>query len=209
MSSYNTTAKACRSGQRYYGTGQMQKLDSWYRPLGNVDLPYRARQAYMLRLDLQTPSLPAEYTDYGPIVTKLCASAGVVRGTVFVTVDEKIVPAGQSQRRPGPHVDGCFSAGAWQHPPTWNHYCNHLPVPRMPVIVAASVAGCVAWSGKFEAEPRNNGDLSHFAAALGQGTLLDAGQAYLLSPDCVHESLTFTRETRRSFLRVALPVGSV
>lgn len=28
---------------------------------------------------------------------------------------------------------------------------------------------------------------------------------YLLTPDCVHESLVFEEETQRSFLRIALP----
>lgn len=163
----------------------------------------------MLRVDLQNPAVEPEYADYLPLVLDLCASAGVTRGTVFVTVDEKVVRAGSSQRRPGPHVDGCFSAGSWNHNPTWNHYCNHLPVPRMAVIVAASVAGCRVWPGEFHAVPRDNGDLSHARAQFGAGTLLPAGQGFLLSPDCVHESVVFPQDTQRTFLRIALPVGAV
>lgn len=184
-------------------------LQSWYRPLCAVELPYKGRQAYMLSVDLSQPQIEAGYEEYLPLVLQLCGAAGVHGGTVHVTVDEKMVQAGQSQRRPGPHVDGCFTGGSWEHKPGWNHYCNHLPVPRMAVIVAASVPGCRVWQGEFHAVPRNNGDLSHARGQFGTGTLLPAGRGFLLSPDCVHESILFEQATQRTFLRVALPVGAV
>lgn len=33
-------------------------------------------------------------------------------------------------------------------------------------------------------------------------------KAYLLSPDCVHESLIFDQPTQRKFIRLALPVDT-
>jgi hypothetical protein len=129
-----------------------------------------------------------------------------------MTVDEKVVPAGMSQRRPKPHVDGCFmpEAMSWGHDGTrWLHYCNDVgagPVARMAVIVAASVAGCRAWRGTFDGAPKSDGDLTHIADQLHDGEVLAANAGYLLSPDCIHESMTFERDTRRTFLRIALPL---
>jgi hypothetical protein len=188
-------------------------LNSDYRPLCPVNLPYAGRQKYMHTFDLAAPIMAEGYEDYLAPVTALCRAAGAVTGTAHMTVDEKIVSAGMSQRKPRPHVDGCFMPArmSWAHPPgpgpSWAHYCNNVPVDRMPIIVAASVAGCRAWRGMFDGRPADDGNLSHIADQLGAGEVLPPNVGYLLSPDCVHESMIFDAPTRRTFLRIALPVG--
>lgn len=183
-------------------------LVSEYRPICYVEFPrFQGRQFYMHEFRAEDVTMPSGFEDYTPVVNQLCAAAGFFEGTAFLTVDEKIIQPGMSQRRPGPHVDGHFMKDnqLWGHGGGggWNHTCNEVPVDRMPVIVAASVPGCRAWRGVFEGEPKNDGDLSHLD--LGEGELLPANVAYLLSPDCIHESLRFEQETQRTFLRIALP----
>jgi hypothetical protein len=189
------------------------QLISRYRPLCSVDLPFANRQKYMHSFDLENPVMAEGYEDYLVPVLRLCAAAGARSGTAHMTVDEKIVEAGMSQRRPRPHVDGCFmpAVQAWGHEPgpAWLHDCNNIAVDnyrRMSVIVAASVAGCRAWQGGFDGQPDGMGDLSHIQHLLGDGEVLPAGVGYLLSPDCIHESMVFNQPTRRTFLRIALPV---
>lgn len=189
-------------------------LNSDYRALCAVTLPYAGRQRYMHSFDLAAPVMAEGFEDYLRPVEALCRAAGAVRGIAHMTVDEKIVAAGMSQRRPKPHVDGVFMPErmAWGgHPsPGWNHYCNDIaagPVRRMPVIVAASAPGCRAWRGLFEGQPASDGDLSHIQKDLGDGEVLLANVGYWLSPDCVHESMIFDRPTQRTFLRIALPVS--
>lgn len=186
-------------------------LKSFYRQLCEVALPYAGRQRYMHGFDLSNPTMAEGFEDYLEPVKALCRAAGAVIGKAFMTVDEKIVPSGMSQRRPGPHVDGQFLAHKqmWGHAPTgpgWNHSCNGVPLARMPVIVASSAVGCRAWRGDFDAQPDAGGDLSHIADVLGEGQVLPANVGYLLSPDCVHESMIMEKNTERSFLRIALPV---
>jgi hypothetical protein len=185
-------------------------LYSDYRMLLPVDLPYAGRQKYMHTFDLSAPVMAAGFEDYlGPVV-KLCAAAGAMRGLAHMTVDEKWIAAGMSQRRPKPHVDGCFmpASANWGHPqPGWAHGCNNIPLAefkRMPVIVASNAVGCRAWRGVFNAQPASDGDLSHLA--LGAGEILPAHVGYLLSADCVHESMIQAVPVRRTFLRIALPV---
>ena len=183
-------------------------LNSDYRRLVDVKLPYRGRQFYMHSFDLADPTMNEGYEDYLEPVLALISAADAREGIAHMTVDEKIVAPGMSQRRPGPHVDGCFVPAlmSWQGNPTWNHYCNNLPVPRMSVIVAASVAGCRVWRGQFDGRPSESGDLSHIAALLDDGEVLPANVGFQLSPDCVHESMRFDQPTARTFLRIALPV---
>lgn len=199
-------------------------LHSNYQRLCHVTLPFAGRQKYMHSFDLAAPLMAPGFEDYLKPVVDLCGAAGAVVGIAHMTVDEKIVEAGMSQRRPGPHVDGCFMTDSWSHEPTepprgpwwqhpprpekpyWAHYCNRVPVDRMAVIVAATVAGCRAWRGEFAGHPTSSGDLSHITDQLGNGEVLPANVGYLLSPDCVHESMIFDQPTRRTFLRIALPV---
>ena len=188
-------------------------LNSNYIPLCAVSLPYQGRQRYMHSFDLSNPVMAEGFEDYLEPVVLLCRAAGAVNGMAHMTVDEKIVQPGMSQRRPRPHVDGCFMpvAMSWGHPsPGWNHHCNDIqrgPIARMPVIVAASEVGCRAWRGLFDGQPDNNGDLSHITGQLGTGEVLPANVGYLLSADCVHESMIMDKPTQRTFLRIALPVG--
>lgn len=187
-------------------------LFSKYKPLCEVNFPnYQGRQKYMHSFDLENPVMADGFEDYAEIVSTLCSAAGAHHGIAHMTVDEKIVQPGMSQRRPRPHVDGCYypALESWGGGGGgWNHYCNNIngagPLRRMPVIVAADVSGCRAWVGDFEAMPSHNGDLSHLE--LGAGEVLKPNFGFLLSADCVHESMIMPEKTQRMFLRIALPV---
>lgn len=186
-------------------------LHSDYRALCQVALPYQGRQHYMHTFDLAAPVMAPGFEDYLEPVTALCHAAGAVEGLAHMTVDEKVVAPGWSQRRPRPHVDGVFypELRSWGGGGGgWLHYCNDIgvgPLRRMPVIVASSAVGCRVWRGEFDAIPAEDGDLSHLA--LDDGEVVPAGVGFLLSPDCVHESMIQPVATQRTFLRIALPVS--
>ena len=186
-----------------------QKLQSSYTNVGPVQLPeWQGRQKYMHSFDPKDPVMAPGFEDYLEVVTRLCRDAGIKSQEAHMTVDEKIVQPGMSQRRPGAHVDGQFmkERNLSEHP--WAHYCNELPLPRMAVIVAASVPGCTVYPGEFQAQPKEDGDLEHIRPQLGKGEILDPNQGYLLSPDCIHESMIFNEPTKRTFLRIAFsPTG--
>lgn len=199
-------------------------LQSYYRRLCPVDLPYQGRQKYMHTFDLANPVMPVGYEDYEPVVVALIGAAGAHNGMAHMTVDERVVSVGESQRRPGPHVDGCFDPSAmyWGHGGGgWRHTCNNVPVPdryrsgnsgkfaRMPVIVASSVQGCQAFPGDFDATPMSDGDLSHIKDKLLDPHRLAPHRGYLLSADCIHESLPMPATVERTFLRIALPTEFV
>lgn len=187
-------------------------LNSYYRELCPVVLPtFKGRQKYMHTFDLAKPVMAEGYDDYFEVVYDLCRKAGAFVGLAHMTVDEKIVERGQTQRRPGPHVDGCFvpAQNSWSHTPGggWKHGCNNVgtEIGRMPIIVASNIAACKCYPGIFEATPKDDGDLSH--VELPDGELCAPNTGYLLSADCIHESLPMTETVERIFLRIALPVG--
>ncbi len=193
-----------------------QVLNSTFSPLGRVQFPpFMGRQVRYQAFDLAHIQMPDELKDYLIPVTNLCRLAGAKSGTAYLTIDEKVIEAGMSQRRPKPHVDGCFLGINASRPwggggGGWLHYCNDVgasKIGRMAVIVAATVPGCKAWKGTFNGRPAMDGDLSHISDQLGVGEVLKPNVGYLLSPDCVHESMTFDQQTMRSFLRIALPTS--
>lgn len=194
-----------------------QVLHSSYMRLVPIMFPpFSGRQQRYHAFDLAHIEMPHGFDDYGPSVSALCSAAGAVTGEAYLTVDEKVILAGASQRRPRPHVDGCFRVmgdqASWGGGGGggWLHYCNDVgasPIGRMAVIVVASVSGCRAWAGRFVGRPAKDGDLSHIADQLGPGEILPPNVGYLLSPDCVHESMTFDQQVIRSFIRIALPVS--
>ena len=190
----------------------MTILRSTYANLGYVTLPpWQGRQKYMHTFNPQNPAMAEGYEDYLAPVTALCQEAEYMTGhpirEAHMTVDEKIVQPGMSQRRPGAHLDGRFlpEQQSWGHPnPSgWAHYCNNVPMDRMYIIVAASVPGCIVYDGNFEGDPASDGDMEHIREQLGPGFLLPENYGFLLSPDCVHESMVFQEPTQRTFLRVA------
>ncbi len=188
-----------------------QILDSYFRDLGPIPvLPYRGRQQYMHTFSPQNPVMAAGFEDYQEVVALLCRRAGIEAPEAHMTVDEKVVLPGRSQRRPGAHVDGCYVAEApsryrWHQQLTgdWLHYHYQVPRPRMAIIVASSAPGCIVYPGLFQVNPEPDGNCEHIRAELGPGLLLEAGRGYLLSPDCIHESRVFDEATPRTFLRIA------
>lgn len=95
-------------------------LHSDYRSLCVVSLPVADRQMYMHTFNLANPVMPCGYEDYLEPVVQLCRAARATDGVAHMTVDEKTVAAGMSQRRPKPHIDGCFmpQTMAWAPPPS-------------------------------------------------------------------------------------------
>lgn len=190
----------------------MQTLHSNFMPVTVVRFPsHQNRQLYMHSFDASRIDMPLGYRDYRSMVEELLVHAGIHGGPVHMTVDEKTVMPGMSQRRPHPHVDGCFipKKAMWGHGGGgWLHHCNNIAVDvpsRMAVIVAASAPGCRVWPGTFVGDPKNDGDLRHIKDQLDQveSVILNSNVGFILSPDCVHESIIYKRPTRRQFIRLA------
>lgn len=185
------------------------KLISRSKYIGNIDFPtYTGRQHYMATTRGDAVHLPAHISVYESRVFELCNALNY-RGVIHVTVDEKRLEVGQTQRKPELHVDGRFmknltkynSEGGWGNG-GWNHTCNEIPA-RMSVAVASSVARCKVYNGDFEGTPSEQGNLSHIRDQVGEGLLVPKNEWHLLSPDCVHESLPADKICDRSFIRVA------
>ena len=182
-------------------------LRSSFQDLGEVVMPaWKGRQCRMHVFDPSAPVMEAGFEDYVDVVATLVDAADVQTSEAYLTVDEKIVEPRMSQRRPGAHVEGRLSPKDtwwWHQEPARGPSAKRRPVDRMAVIVTASIPGCIVYPGEFEDEPKSDGDLEHVRDQFGESHLLEANRGFLLSPDCVHESMVFAERTKRTFLRIA------
>ncbi len=144
-------------------------------------------------------SLPAALRSWEPIVRAMSIPAGI--GIGYLTIDETVVRAGETHRRPGLHVDGVGPdgrAGGWGGGGGWS---------KSGMTMASSHVGCRVFAQEFHGEPGPNGDCAHLAdeADLRRAVTLEPGVIYLCGPLTVHEALPMAQDTVRQFCRVSFP----
>lgn len=81
----------------------MGAMRSEMRSICSVTFPaFSGLRIMMMPIDLGAP-----HTVPGGYRSMVAASTNLRSGVAYLTVDERDVPAGQTHRRPGRHVDGC------------------------------------------------------------------------------------------------------
>jgi hypothetical protein len=203
--------------------------------VGTFHLPeFNGDRLYMHALDVQDPQLPSRVGRYRPLIDQLMPYVPLKEGIVYLTIDEKMIVPGTSHRRPGAHIDGIWQPAVQAHsiPPT--HIIpapspsqtrlqtrlksggHDIPSPGWNdpevdgggLILLANQVGCRAYVGDFDCVPGSGGDCEHIRDQLDAAPsfLMKANKAYLCNVWGVHESLPATQQTRRSLVRITLPV---
>lgn len=197
-------------------------FESLAKPAGNISLPaFQSLRLYMHALIIGTgQKLPPSMAEFDPVVDRMLSVVNLNDGDkIFVTIDQKHVTAGQSHRRPGPHVDGNYifdwgggggngwltgTAGRVLSPE--NHklqYCN----PRGGMIIASDHKACRGWIGQFTGQPNQGGDCSHLQDQLdlAQQFWMDPNKIYVGNSTFIHESVAVARDVDRTLVRITLP----
>lgn len=120
----------------------------------------------------------------------------------YITVDEKVLQAGETMRRPGKHVDGVYRGadGGWGGGGgSWG---------SKGLLTVSSAPGCRVWNQEFQGQPGSEGECDHLADQCGEGELLEADEVYWMHGLCVHESLPMDEAMPRQFARLSLPSDS-
>lgn len=176
---------------------------SKFHKVGDIKLPpFSGTRVMMLPIIIgEQESMPDFVSHYRWTAWRLANMAPEHLGKVgYLTVDEKIVPAGLTHRRAGMHVDG-GTMGAWGGggPRPWASNATGM-------LTVSSAAGCRAWAQEFDGEVGHEGDCEHLRPQLlSEGTLLDADEVYWLDGMCVHESISQMIQIQRQFIRLSLP----
>lgn len=139
-------------------------------------------------------SIPESMSLWRAAVNTLVGLSTVKTGTAYLTVDEAVVQAGQTHRRPGMHVDGLGGwgggGGGWA---------------RNGMLFASNRIGCRGWAQVFDGEPDLNGGCEHLAEQCGEPVVMQPGRVYWCSPLAVHESIEQAETGQRQFVRLSMP----
>lgn len=182
------------------------KFSSTFKPLNQVQLPqFSNTRVMMMPLiigDLNSiPELLGHYKETLSQLFKL-ADPKHLGKVGYITIDEKVVPAGKTHRRSGLHVDGVYDGkcGGWGGGGGWGSVGNGM-------ITVSSVAGCKAYLQEFDGELGKDGECDKISAQCDESkaVIFQPNQAYWVDGLCVHESLPQVKETERQFVRLSMP----
>lgn len=165
------------------------------RFLAAINFPrFTGRRLMMLPFDVADPNSlhPAQVGGYAPLVFELLAQVEHRPGVGYLTIDEGLVTWGETQRRPGLHVDGC---GAWGGGGGYG---------KAGMVIAASCDPPMLYDVEA-VEPGPEGDCEHERERLGAPLDMRAGEAWWCASHCVHEARPVSQTGPRQFLRISLP----
>lgn len=173
------------------------KIESKIENFGSVQFPsFSGVRAMMMPFRMEDPRGTVPYPQYLDLVSEICAKSSVKQGVGYLTIDEAVVEQGETQRRPGLHVDGYNApygggGGGYAH--------NGM-------FVASSVLGCIGYRGSFDVDlDQDGGCREEDRLAFGGGSPLLWNQLYWCSPHAVHESIPMAIRTPRQFIRISMP----
>lgn len=154
--------------------------------------PYSGTRWLMMPVLLEDPSTVPE--PYRRAIAGLVRLGDTKRGTAYLTVDETTMDAGETQRRPGLHVDG---VGGWGGGGGWG---------KNGMLLASTDGACRAWRQDFTGSPGIEGDCEHLRSQCRADALvrMAPGGVYWCSGEAVHESLP-SGGGPRQFLRLSMP----
>lgn len=175
------------------------------------------------RLEDVDGSLPDFLAAWRPAIAEMCEYATNDYGVAYLTIDEAVVNAGETHRRPGIHVDGMGSwggGGGWGAPPNYDppkpikpaKPSKPKPTPRPKpgkggMLLASSHVGCRAWAQEFTGWPDNDGGCAHLIAQCDsrREIVMQPNTIYWCGHFGVHEPLPMAEKTSRQVVRVSMP----
>lgn len=180
---------------------------------GSVTFPaFLAERVYM-REFRKAQGLPLDLIRWQPTVDAMLEGVDT-DGPIYLMIDQGIVKAGTSQRRPGVHIDGYWNpslnahggggghVGTWDSTPGWLH-CDFAKPEAL--ILASDVSASRALTGEFTGTPGDGGDFSHLDLSGLSPRVLEAGQVYAGNVTMLHESLPVQQDTPRTLVRLSVP----
>lgn len=146
----------------------------------------------------QEDTLPDQCRDYWSLI-QACEVEAEEDGRIgYLTVTEKEVQPGRSQRRGGAHVErhphGSWGGGGWGR--------GRYGYRRQGGLYMASNLGqtTAVWEKEVR-EPGPGGDCAHLELG-APDKVLDAGELVWMTDSCPHESLAVTSSGYRQFFRL-------
>ena len=167
-----------------------------------IQLPeFKGERYYMVPFMLGD-LLPDWLAGWQQTVTKMVKGIKDSKMPAFLTIDQRVVPAGKTHRNPGAHIDGNYRLGRWDTGPgPWKTH----NLAKGGVILVADVTACEAYTGEIDAAPAEKGSCEHIDLSPLNKVTLEANKVYVGNVNMIHKPLPLAQETKRTLVRITLP----
>lgn len=197
---------------------------------GNVAFPAHIGERVYMHEFFKGTGLPAALARWQPIVNSMLDGVETTL-PIYLMVDQGMVKAGDTHRRPGVHVDGYWNPGkgkhGWrnrigahggsghgQHRRDRGYSGGHGSRPpthlrkgygEEALFLATDVSACRAYSGEWEGMAGEGGDCSHINVSALHQVMFESNKVYAGNVAMLHESLPVKADTLRTVVRLNVP----
>lgn len=193
-------------------------MQSIVQERGAVTFPtFTGERVYMREIRKSAP-LPFDLARWQPTVDAMLDGVDT-DGPIYMMIDQSLVQLGNTQRRPGLHIDGYWIAakgrhgGGGGHAGAWDtgggqwKNCN-FSAPEA-LILASDISASRAVIGEFSGVVGDGGDCSHIDTSNLSEIILGAHKVYAGNVTILHESLPVSQSCNRTLVRLSVPGWSV
>ncbi len=194
---------------------------------GRVTFPlFKGERHYMIPF-LQKDGLPSSLNHWQETVDAMLEGIETAEPIYFMA-DQSVVVKGETQRRPGVHVDGYWCPTLSAHRGGGSHG-GHRPIPSHrgqgghggshmsgawdtidfsepeALLLASNVTACRAFVGDYSGEIKEGGDASSIDLSDLRVVHMQRNVTYCGTVATLHESLPVVADSRRTLVRLNCP----
>lgn len=189
-------------------------MQSILKTIGTVSFAAHIGERVYMREFTQRGGLPDDLARWQPTVDAMLREVDAP-GPIYLMIDQGVVRAGASHRRPGLHIDGYWLPAIQSHGgehvagPGWDtgsgRWKNATYADPEAIILASDVAAARALVGEFDGMPGEGGDCRHIDTGSLIAVPMRAGIAYAGNVTLLHESLPVAADCLRTVVRLNVP----
>lgn len=202
-------------------------LNSIVQQRGAVTFPAHTGERVYMREFRKSTGLPAHLSRWQSTIDAMLDGVDT-DGPIYLMIDQGVVKATSSHRRPGLHIDGYWNPaisahggggrhsgtpsdegrgghGGGRHCSGADSWANADYRDLEGLILASDVSASRAMVGWFDGLPGEGGDCSHIDVSDMQDIRLAAGTCYAGNVTMLHESLPVAADCLRTLVRLNVP----
>lgn len=189
-------------------------MQSIIKERSSVTFPRFTGERVYMRPFIQSEGLPFDLARWQPTVDSMLDGIST-DGPIYLMIDQGVVRAGITHRRPGVHIDGYWNPATGSHDGQPAHFhgghmsqrhITELSKTRHEAILLASdIGACRGFIGEYEGIIGEGGDCSSFDLSSLEIIHFKSDRCYAGNVTALHESLPVPHDCLRTLVRLNVP----
>ena len=180
-----------------------------------VTFPRFSGERVYMRPFLQSEGLPFDLSRWQPTVDAMLYGIAT-DGPIYLMIDQGMVRAGVTHRRPGVHIDGYWNPETGNHDdrqPAHFHggYMSQRHITELSktrheaILLASDISACRGFIGEYDGIIGEGGDCSTFDLSSLEIVNFKSDRCYAGNVTALHESLPVPHDCLRTLVRLNVP----